>query len=126
MRFDWLWVQAAFAYPPALDESSLLSVAAAAWVGCKPLACCLCCEAHPQDLPSAGEVRVDWHVMDLRVWRRIRYGIVFGLAPALAGSKAELRDALHESVGRASAGRATARLQRLLVISEVALSGVLL
>src|SRR5207253_1362915 len=53
-------------------------------------------------------------------------GIVFGLAPAVQGPKAELRDALHESVGRASAGRATARLQRLLVIAEVALSGVLL
>jgi len=80
----------------------------------------------PQDLPRLGEVRVDWHVWTFAFAAAFVTGIVFGLAPALQGPKAELRGALHESVGRTSAGRATARLQRMLVISEVALSGVLL
>jgi putative ABC transport system permease protein len=53
-------------------------------------------------------------------------GVLFGLVPALQSPKDELRDALHESAGRASAGRGTARLQRLLVVGEVALSAVLL
>jgi putative ABC transport system permease protein len=110
-----------------LIESSLLSVAGgglglAAASGLLPLLLRL----SPQDLPRLGEVRVDWHVWTFAFAVALVTGIVFGLAPALQGPKAELRDALHESVGRASAGRATARLQRLLVISEVALSAVLL
>ena len=110
-----------------LIESSLLSVAGgglglAAASGLLPLLLRL----SPQDLPRLGEVRVDWHVWTFAFAVAFVTGIVFGLAPAVQGPKAELRDALHESVGRASAGRATARLQRLLVIAEVALSGVLL
>jgi len=110
-----------------LIESSLLSVAGgglglAAASGLLPLLLRL----SPQDLPRLGEVRVDWHVWIFAFAVAFVTGIVFGLAPALQGPKAELRDALHESVGRASAGRAIARLQRLLVIAEVALSGVLL
>src|SRR6266478_49650 len=110
-----------------LIESSLLSVAGgglglAAASGLLPLLLRL----SPQDLPRLGEVRVDWHVWTFAFAVAFVTGIVSGLVPDLQGPKAELRDALHESVGRASAGRATARLQRLLVISEVALSGVLL
>jgi predicted permease len=80
----------------------------------------------PQDLPRLGEVHIDWHVWTFAFAVAFATGIVFGLVPALQGPKAELRDALHESVGRASAGRATARLQRLLVIGEVGISAILL
>jgi putative ABC transport system permease protein len=110
-----------------LIENSLLAITGcglglAAAAGFLPLLLML----SPQDLPRLGEVHIDWHVWIFAFALALATGIVFGLVPALQGPKAELRDALHESVGRASSGRATARLQRLLVIAEVALSGVLL
>jgi predicted permease len=110
-----------------LIESSLLAITGgglglAGASGCLPLLLRL----SPQDLPRLGEVHIDWHVWTFAFAIALATGILFGLAPALRGPRAELRDALHETAGRASAGRATARLQRLLVIAEVALSGVLL
>ena len=80
----------------------------------------------PHELPRLGDVRIDWHVWAFAFVVAFITGILFGLVPALQGSKAELRDALHESVGRASAGRGSARMQRFLVVGEVALSAVLL
>src|SRR6266480_5482906 len=80
----------------------------------------------PQGLPRLGAVRVDWHVWLFAFGAAVVTGILFGLAPALQGPKADLRDTLHESTGRTSASRGTTRLQQLLVIGEVGLSAVLL
>jgi putative ABC transport system permease protein len=52
-------------------------------------------------------------------------GIVFGLAPALQASKADLQEAMKEG-GRGSAGVTRVWLRNTLVIAEVALSLVLL
>jgi predicted permease len=110
-----------------LIESGLLAVAggglglAAAW-GLLPLLLRLA----PQDLPRIHEVHMNWQVWIFAFAAALVTGIVFGLVPALRGPKTDLRDALHESMGRASAGRGVARLQRLLIIGEVAVSAVLL
>jgi putative ABC transport system permease protein len=52
-------------------------------------------------------------------------GIVFGLAPALQASRADLQNALKES-GRGSAGPGRAWLRNALVVAEICLSLVLL
>src|SRR5207302_7697339 len=80
----------------------------------------------PQGLPRFGEVRIDWHVWLFIFIAALVTGILFGLAPAIQGTKTELRNALYESTGRTSASRGVTRLQRLLVVGEVSLSAVLL
>ena len=52
-------------------------------------------------------------------------GIVFGLAPALQASKADLQEALKEG-GRGTAGGGRAWIRNTLVVAEVALSLLLL
>jgi putative ABC transport system permease protein len=52
-------------------------------------------------------------------------GIVFGLAPAIQASKADLQEALKEG-GRGTAGGARAWIRNTLVVAEVALSLLLL
>jgi predicted permease len=52
-------------------------------------------------------------------------GILFGLTPALAASRADLREAMKEG-GRASVSRGPRRLRDILVVAEVALALVLL
>jgi putative ABC transport system permease protein len=52
-------------------------------------------------------------------------GLLFGLAPALLGSRVDLRDALSQS-GRQGHSMARRRSQKILVVAEVALALVLL
>ncbi|HZS54470.1 MAG TPA: ABC transporter permease [Bryobacteraceae bacterium] len=66
---------------------------------------------------------LDWHVLAFTVTVAFATGILFGLAPAIQATRADVTPALKES--RASAPRARAHrigLSRLLVISQVALS----
>ena len=52
-------------------------------------------------------------------------GVLFGLTPALAASRADLQEAMKEG-GRTSVSRGSKRLRDLLVVAEVALALVLL
>jgi predicted permease len=52
-------------------------------------------------------------------------GVLFGVAPALVGSRVDLRDALNQS-GRQGQSLARRRSQKILVVAEVALALVLL
>ena len=53
-------------------------------------------------------------------------GLIFGLVPALQVSKTDLNESLKESGRSAMGGRHRQRARNLLVVSEVALSLVLL
>src|SRR6266513_3099326 len=110
-----------------LIESSLLAITGGSLgLAAASVLLPLLLKLSPQDLPRLGEVHIDLHVWTFAFAVAFATGIVFGLVPALQAPRAELRDALHESVGRASAGRAPAQLQRLLVVGEVGLSAILL
>ena len=80
----------------------------------------------PQDFPRAGDITVDWRVLGFTLVASVLTGILFGLAPAIQLSGVETQESLTET-GRGTAGsRRHNRLRNLLIVSEVALSVVLL
>jgi len=76
-------------------------------------------------IPRVQEISVDPRVAGFTLLVSVITGVLFGLAPALQVSRPDLTDALKES-GRTTAGLRKNRLRSALVISEVALSLVLL
>jgi predicted permease len=78
----------------------------------------------PGAVPRANEVSLDLRVLLFTVALSLCAGIVFGLAPALKGSRVNLQKILKEG-GRGGNG-ARHRLQGVLVASEVAMALVLL
>jgi predicted permease len=78
----------------------------------------------PSTLPRVEEVSLDGRVLLFTVGLSLFAAIVFGLAPALKGSRVNLVEVLKES-GRGSVG-ARHRLQRIFVAIEVAMALVLL
>jgi putative ABC transport system permease protein len=79
----------------------------------------------PNTIPRVSEIAVDTRMAGFTLLISVATGALFGLAPALQASRPVFADALKES-GRASAGVQRNRLRGALVISEVALSLVLL
>jgi putative ABC transport system permease protein len=80
----------------------------------------------PDSLPRASEIRIDPLALLFTLGVAGAAGIVFGLAPALNAGRLNLANALREGSGRTSGAASTARLRNLLVVSEIALSLILL
>jgi len=78
----------------------------------------------PEALPRAGEVSMDARVLLFTLGVSLLGGIIFGLAPALRSSRANLQQVLRQS--SRGAGDARHRLQGLFVAVEVAMAFVLL
>jgi predicted permease len=79
----------------------------------------------PDMLPPQANVRMDYGVLLFTMVLGILTGIVFGLAPALSGTRPDLARSLKES-GRTTAGLTPHRMRTVLVVAEVGLSFVLL
>jgi putative ABC transport system permease protein len=77
-------------------------------------------------IPRASEVGVDSRAFLFTLAASVLTGLLFGLAPALNFSAPDLNDSLKEGSKGAGAGRRQGRTQGLLVVTEVALSLVLL
>jgi predicted permease len=82
-------------------------------------------EAILRSMPYLTNVRVHFGVLGFNFAVAALMGVLFGLAPALHGTKLSLHGSLKEGV-RASAGHGHTRLRNSLVVSEVALALALL
>jgi putative ABC transport system permease protein len=80
----------------------------------------------PADIPRFAETRLDLTVLSFTFGATLLTGLIFGLAPALSATRVDLNEALKDGGRSASEGRARHRLRSLLIVSEVALSIVLL
>jgi predicted permease len=79
----------------------------------------------PANLPRLREINIDTRVLIFGLTVSLITGIIFGLAPAIHGSRLNLNESLKESGGRSSGGPARNRMRSALVIFETA-SAVLL
>ena len=77
-------------------------------------------------IPRAEEVVVDGGVLAFTLAVALATGILFGLLPALQGSRVDLNGALKEGGRGQSGGLRSRRTRRLLVVAEVAVALTLL
>jgi putative ABC transport system permease protein len=82
--------------------------------------------AAPVDLPRANDIRLDGWAFAFTFFISLVTGAVFGAAPALDASRVSLNESLKEGGGRSNASPLRKRLRQGLVVSEFALSLVLL
>ena len=82
--------------------------------------------AGPSDIPRVQQVGLDARVVAFTLLVSALTGVAFGLVPALQASKPDLTGALKEGSRGTTEGLRRNRARSLLVVSEVALSLVLL
>src|SRR4029077_5053162 len=80
----------------------------------------------PESLPSSSDISINWGVLAFALAVSVAAGTVFGLAPAWLMSRVDLIGTLRQG-GRGSSGSPErSRARQILVISELALSLVLM
>ena len=73
-------------------------------------------------IPRLDELSIDWRVVSFGIGASLVTGILFGIAPALQASRADLNDVLRSGGRVAAAGR----LRSILIVTSVAMALVLL
>src|SRR5437899_11389685 len=114
-----------FAFRQLLTESLLLSMTGGtlglllAYGGVR-----LILALSSNSIPRAGEIGLDAGVLAFTAVLSVLTGVLFGLAPAWQASRPDVHETLKETTRGVTGGRA--RLRQVLVISEVALTLVML
>ena len=80
----------------------------------------------PPDIPRLDQARLDGRVLGFALAVSILTGLIFGIAPALQGSKPDLNETLKEGGRSATAGLSGRRIRQTLVAAEFAITLVLL
>jgi putative ABC transport system permease protein len=81
---------------------------------------------HPESLSQLASMDIDWRVLAFTLFVSLATSLLFGLAPALTGTRLNLVDSLKQGGRSATSGRPGQRMRNLLVIIEMAMSLVLL
>jgi putative ABC transport system permease protein len=77
-------------------------------------------------LPRTGEIAIDAGVLMFTLTVSIAVGLLFGLAPAMHAAHADVADALKEGGRSGASSRSRQRINRILVVLELALAIVML
>jgi putative ABC transport system permease protein len=80
----------------------------------------------PAGTPRLDEINVDARVLGFTLLLACLTGLIFGLAPALQASRPDLNESLKESGRGSTEGRGRNRVRGFLIVSEIALSLMLL
>ena len=80
----------------------------------------------PENLPRLTDISISWSVLVFTVIASVITGVAFGLVPALDAGRVDLTDAPKEGARGSTASGLQARTRRMLVVTEFALSLVLM
>jgi len=80
----------------------------------------------PEGIPRTGDIGLDVRVGAAAVLVSFACALLFGLAPALQGSRTDASRALGDADRRTTAGRGRAKTRAVLVVCEIALTLILL
>jgi len=86
----------------------------------------LLASSNADNLPTVSYISMDWRVVGSTLALSLLTGIIFGLLPALQGSRVDLNTVLKDSGGRWGTSLRQNKARAVLVISEVSLAVVLL
>jgi putative ABC transport system permease protein len=81
---------------------------------------------NPDAIPLAEEIAINFRVLGFSLLIALLTGLLFGLAPALGASKPNLNESLKETSRHVTARFGGRRIHSVLMVTEVALSLVLL
>ena len=81
---------------------------------------------HPESLSQLASMGIDWRVLAFTLLVSLATSLLFGVAPALTGTRLNLVDSLKQGGSSATSGRPAQRLRNLLVVTEMAMSLMLL
>jgi predicted permease len=81
---------------------------------------------HPADLSQLASIEIDWRVLAFTLVASLATSLLFGVAPALTGTRLNLVDALKQGGRSGTTGPQTQRIRNLLVVTEMAMSLMLL
>ena len=78
------------------------------------------------EIPRSNQIQIDGTVLSFTLAISLVAGIIFGLAPAIQVSRSELTESLKEGSRGSTGGRRSVLVRSVLVVSEMALSLMLL
>jgi putative ABC transport system permease protein len=82
--------------------------------------------AFPRDVPYYLSLHVDWPTLAFAVGISVLTGMIFGIVPALRSTGGSVEGGLRDAARGATGGVARSRLRSALVVTELALSVVLM
>jgi putative ABC transport system permease protein len=110
-----------------LTESVMLAIVGGAlglvlaWVGLRVLV-----RINPANVPRLDEIGIDGYVLGFTMLVSVLTGLLFGLVPALQASRPDLNETLKEGARGSTGGIGRQRVRNILVVTEVALTQMLL